>query len=413
MNFFKKIKAFIKRKFPATFNAAEYETERVLKRIEQNEKVIVRLSTQVCEIDGQIKNLSEMLENCLNALNSVEGLRDELCAFKAETRQSFECFQQVSAECVSNVHTIIERISDVRSVSDTVRNTLREISEMQDKHNASIMTGLSSLQDDYAQMQSEEKKRIDELSRSIGNLNEIVMRSDLNAIVSCRSDDDYDRMLIPLNRYFNNRGVAVSMHLTSVADKPNPIVYETADIIRTSALSLVADEIRSKQLDGAVAELGVAQGKFARVINALFPEKTLHLFDTFDDFPEEDVAVDNERNFSSARRGSYTDIDIEALLVNMPHPEQCALHKGYFPQTAKGIDEVFCFVNIDCDLYKPISDGLEFFYPRLIKGGCIFVHDYRSKYFTGVKAAMKEFAEKYEISYCVLPDNTGTAVIMK
>ena len=38
----------------------------------------------------------------------------------------------------------------------------------------------------------------------------------------------------------------------------------------------------------------------------------------------------------------------------------------------------FCFVSIDTDLYKPTYVGLSEFYPKLVKGGVIIIHDYNS-----------------------------------
>ncbi len=252
------------------------------------------------------------------------------------------------------------------------------------------------------------------LRNEMENLWTEMSRFDLNAAASCRSDEEFDKRFIPINRYFGERGMALSMHLTSVADKPPSIVYDTADIIRTSALSLISDEIKERQVSGSVAELGVARGNFARVINAVFPDKILHLFDTFDSFPHKDIVIDIERGYTKIKQDAYAGIDITALLKQMPYPKQCVIHQGYFPDTTHGLEnEQYCFVSVDCDLYNPIKAGLEYFYPRMAKGGCIFVHDYRSKYFRGVIEAVREYTKENEISYCVLPDNTGTAVIMK
>ena len=38
--------------------------------------------------------------------------------------------------------------------------------------------------------------------------------------------------------------------------------------------------------------------------------------------------------------------------------------------------EKFAFVSLDTDLYKPTLAGLEFFWPRMSKGGFIFIHDF-------------------------------------
>lgn len=370
MTRFPKLRTLIKSKLPATFNDTENETSRILERILENENISRELITRTDRLEQRIEMLCTQISELSNCLAVVEniGIRN--------------------SEALNQFHDIFAEIQ------------------------------LSK--DSYSRLQSElekrnyiEDNRSEKILRSINELKQVVSRTDLNSIVSCKSDKDYDKCIVPLNKYFNNRGMAMSMHLTSVAEKPDPIVYETADIIRTSTLSLIADEIHNKKLDGAVAELGVAEGKFARVINALFPEKTLHLFDTFEGFPKVDADDDRKRNYSNIKPEWYAGIDMTALMTGMRYPNKCVIHKGYFPDTAQGLEESFCFVNIDCDLYKPILAGLEYFYPRMVKGGYIFIHDYRSRYYTGVRPALAEFAEKNNVSYCVLPDNTGTAIIIK
>ena len=203
------------------------------------------------------------------------------------------------------------------------------------------------------------------------------------------------------------------MHLTSVDERLDDSVYQTADVTRTSAFALIAEEIRERKLEGSVAELGVAQGAFAEVINAHFPEKKLYLFDTFEGFPQADADFERMYDYSDPQKHWYADINVDQVLKRMRYPQNCIVRKGYFPDTAEGLEEVFCFVSIDCDLYKPIYSGLRYFYPRLVEGGCIFVHDYRSKFFRGVKLALRRFADEQGFFYSVLPDNTGTAVIIK
>lgn len=92
----------------------------------------------------------------------------------------------------------------------------------------------------------------------------------------------------------------------------------------------------------------------------------------------------------------------------MLHPENCIIKKGYFPKTANGINETFCYVNLDMDLYKPTLEGLRFFYPIMIKGGIIIVHDYSSKGYEGINATVHEFIE--EISDNIVPFPIGDHV---
>lgn len=100
-------------------------------------------------------------------------------------------------------------------------------------------------------------------------------------------------------------------------------------------------------------------------------------------------------------------------MKKMSHPEQCVIRKGYFPDTAEGLEEKFAYVDIDCDLYLPVKAGLEWFYPRMVRGGVIFVHDCNNKGYLGANKALKEFSEEAGVYYIILPDNAGTAIIIK
>ena len=56
-------------------------------------------------------------------------------------------------------------------------------------------------------------------------------------------------------------------------------------------------------------------------------------------------------------------------------------------------DARFALVHIDCDLYKPFKAGLEFFYPRLVTGGFLIMHDYTSLWWDGVERAVESFLQ--------------------
>jgi len=73
------------------------------------------------------------------------------------------------------------------------------------------------------------------------------------------------------------------------------------DFVREQTLALLANEITRKSVEGATAELGVFQGKFAKKINRLFPERTLYLFDTFDGFSDVDYKNDNSINWGNSQ----------------------------------------------------------------------------------------------------------------
>ncbi|HVX25329.1 MAG TPA: TylF/MycF/NovP-related O-methyltransferase [Parafilimonas sp.] len=182
--------------------------------------------------------------------------------------------------------------------------------------------------------------------------------------------------------------------------------------MRYTTLELCCTEIRRNNVEGNVAELGVYKGDFAKRINQLFPDKKLYLFDTFEGFDEKDVSTEKQSNFSSGEQ-DFSDTSVELVLRKMKYPNKCVVKKGFFPDSAVDVDDKFCFVSIDADLYEPILAGLKFFYPRLEPGGYIFVHDFNNDLYKGAKKAVLEFCAASNINYLPIPDSGGSAIILK
>ena len=160
-----------------------------------------------------------------------------------------------------------------------------------------------------------------------------------------------------------------------------------------------------------VAEAGVFRGEFAKEINRNFSNRILYLFDTFEGFDERDFSEEEETSF--VRTGHFNNTSVELVLSKMPIKDNCIVKKGYFPETTEGVDERFGFVSLDLDLYKPILDGLRFFYPRMIKGGVILVDDYFTPSYPNVKKAVECYQKEMGGGICALPigDDRGLAII--
>jgi len=109
----------------------------------------------------------------------------------------------------------------------------------------------------------------------------------------------------------------------------------------------------------------------------------------------------------------FSDTSISAVLQQMPFPAKCQPVKGFFPESAKGIDDKFVFVSLDADLFEPIYSGLQFFYPRLVKGGYIFIHDFNNDLYKGSRKAVEQFCSEQNIGFVPLPDSGGSAIIAK
>ena len=185
---------------------------------------------------------------------------------------------------------------------------------------------------------------------------------------------------------------------------------------REAFLQDFAKEINAQNLAGSVAELGVYRGDFARRINECFKDKTLYLFDTFEGFESKDLRQGKDGAMGqNLGKKHFSNTSVELVLGKMPYPKQCVIKKGWFPQSSVGCEnERFCFVNLDADLYEPILAGLEFFYPKMVRGGVILIHEYFSAGYVGVKKAVNEFMHKFGLcNFQKLPigDNLSIAII--
>lgn len=189
------------------------------------------------------------------------------------------------------------------------------------------------------------------------------------------------------------------------------------DYCRYKTLELIKEEIVENKVKGQCAEVGVYKGDFSKIINHLFPDRKLYLFDTFEGFDEDEQQSDIKNGYFKEEfleNCDFKDTSVDVVIAQMKYPKNCIIKKGFFPETAEGLDEKFAFVSIDVDLYKSIYNALEYFYPKLSDGGYIFLHDYKNSEFHGVKAALKEYEKKYgRIKKVPLSDQGGTIVLTK
>jgi hypothetical protein len=107
------------------------------------------------------------------------------------------------------------------------------------------------------------------------------------------------------------------------------------------------------ELDGHILDLGVYKGGSTRTLCRIFPERTIHGFDSFEGLPED---------WSHVPRGTFGDAG-----GHLPDlPDNAKLYKGWFDETlpiwAKANGDVpISLLRIDCDIYsstKTIFDEL-------------------------------------------------------
>ena len=103
-------------------------------------------------------------------------------------------------------------------------------------------------------------------------------------------------------------------------------------------------------------------------------------------------------------------IDISFAKAFLKDFNNVELYKGWIPEVFNLIDDKeYAYVNIDVDLYDPTKSSIEYFWPKLIKGGVLICDDYGSEKTIGARKAMDDYFGKDSI--LELP--TGQAIIFK
>lgn len=225
-----------------------------------------------------------------------------------------------------------------------------------------------------------------------------------------KEEKEYDVILLgtlmgssEIQLFLKNNGISINKLKKTYVELPT-----TARLLFLKRFS----QIVSKKESLSVAECGVYNGEFAKEINRCFPEQKCYLFDTFEGFDERDIKLE-QGNGSKINVHHFTKVDEKTVFEKMPYKDKVIIKKGYFPETAIGLEEEFIFVNLDMDLYNPTLEGLRYFYPRMKRYGVILIHDFFSDMFPNVKRAVEQYeSETGEVLYKMpIGDDISLAII--
>jgi len=208
-------------------------------------------------------------------------------------------------------------------------------------------------------------------------------------------------------RYLINKYLKAFIQFPPYDKSINKKLLATDDPIRYTSIALALNDIKNKSIEGNLAEVGVYQGNTSKINHFLAPERKLYLFDTFEGFPSKFLDQEDYR---------FKDTTVKILKKKIGDLHNIIIKKGIFPETAKGLEnEKFSFVMIDLDIFAPTVAALDFFYPRVVTGGYIFIHDYNNPLESkgDVYKATKEFSANIKENLTQIPDKWGSVIIRK
>lgn len=168
----------------------------------------------------------------------------------------------------------------------------------------------------------------------------------------------------------------------------------------------------SNALPGDIAECGCYVGTSAFFMAQVSTHGTLYLFDSFQGLSAPDTADKNTTADVMPWAAGDLSTSEAILRNNLSRFDKIEVLSGWIPERFNEVaDRQFRLVHIDVDLYKPTRDSLEFFYPRLVKGGFIVMDDYGFKNCPGATRAADELAASHGAEILLL--TTGQGVITK
>lgn len=154
-----------------------------------------------------------------------------------------------------------------------------------------------------------------------------------------------------------NRRTAVSTHDFVDATMPSALFK----LDQFAVLRSKRDAITS--LNGQILDLGVYKGESTRGLAEVFPDVTIHGFDSFEGLPGD---------WSIALAGHFG--DVAGVLPDVP--ANVLLHKGWFSETLppwslKYAGHAISLLRVDCDIYSSTKEAFDVLGPMLRPGSWI------------------------------------------
>jgi O-methyltransferase len=193
------------------------------------------------------------------------------------------------------------------------------------------------------------------------------------------------------------------------------------------ALTLARYFYKSLSVEGARIECGVYQGfsslllaQISKINDEDFTGVGFHMADSFEGLSEPtqgdeigyQQASSGEKFPLYSHQGGHFATQVEHVKKLMEGFPDANIHKGWIAAIFSELPETkWSFVHVDVDLYEPTKSCLEYFIPRMSKGGIIVNDDFESPLFPGGGSGWHEVLESQGLSYSVL--DTGQAVFIK
>jgi O-methyltransferase len=160
--------------------------------------------------------------------------------------------------------------------------------------------------------------------------------------------------------------------------------------------------------NGDVVECGCWRGHSAHMMATMLKQRDFsERFAIFDSFEGLSALLPEDRNERTVltpeqiqKQATMLACSEDVVRANLAAFEFIDYYKGWIPSRFGDVaDRTFSLVHVDVDLYQPYKDTIEFFYPRLARGGAMVFDDYGLTQFPGAKRAVDEAVARFKPSF--------------
>ncbi len=141
--------------------------------------------------------------------------------------------------------------------------------------------------------------------------------------------------------------------------------------------------------------------------NMKFKDCKMHLYDSWSSMQKNDLTSSELSNV-----GRYHNLSMEKTKNNLSEfSSKLIFHPGYIPQSFSDLTESpqeIIYLHIDLNATKPTIGALDFFYPKIVKGGIILFDDYGNTGYPDTKIQVDKFFQ--DKSGILMKSPTGQAV---
>ncbi|SRR5260221_6009347 len=165
------------------------------------------------------------------------------------------------------------------------------------------------------------------------------------------------------------------------------------------------------KVEGDFVECGTNRGGFARAIVSYLGFENLNRFffllDTFQGIDREVLSAEEK----DKKLPSYTDCYQDVINTFSPY-KNIRIIKGSVPSILAEVpSQKVAFLSIDMNNYIPEIAAINFFWPKMLKGGVVVLDDFAYEGYEEQNKAFTNWAEQNSVKILTLP--TGQGLLIK